>query len=558
MAASSNESFGLKIATAFSIALTVVLLVAVYFLNNNYQLEVEKNTKAQSKITEQDKSIRDRTTAENEYRTAIGYQTIEDLEAAKAQMKKDRDQLNEEVRAISTEIATTVGDFQKKIEAKGVDASQFEALKQRAAEVVDAFLKNPDQSYKAALGRLKDLTVNQAKLTTNLALNYVDVRRDLDLANQVNATQKKVVEDALATAKAELDETIKKDEEARQDLVKSDREKSEQLAAAETKLTNIVNENSSKEEKRTKTIADLGSVIRDLHDVSARKEEVMNKPGGRVTYVDYGSGTVRVSVNKAQGVRPLMRFTIFDKNVAGITSDRPKAAVELIKIGDPKQGENDSLARIVQTYDQNDPIRYNDYIFSAGWSYDHPQRYALIGKIDINRDGKDDRAQLIRMIEAAGGVVEYDLPPPSTDRTPGQAAVARAFARLGEPVPPAVGRASGKISGLAYAYVTDTRPSLLTNVKAAPQATKEDTAFLQEESQATKEARDNSVRPLPLEKLLNMLGYDYAAPIEGRREAFDKAAVRQLLKPKTAPPTDRRRPPPPPADDSAAMPETPK
>ncbi len=560
MAASSNESFGLKIATAFSIALTVVLLVAVYFLNSNYNLEVEKNTKAQAKISEQDKSIRDRTTAENEYRTQLGYAAIEDFDAAKAQMKKDQEQFKEEIKAIGADIATTVGDFQKKVEAKGIDGAQFEALKARAAEVVDAVLKNPDQSYKATLTRLKDLTANQAKITTILALNYIDIRRDLDLANQVNATQKKVVEDALAAAKAELDETIKKDEEARQGLVKSDREKSDQIATLDTKITNIINENNSKEEKRTKTIADQNSVIRDIRDTIARKEEVMNKPGGRVTYVDYGTGTVRVSVNKAQGVRPLMRFTIFDRNVAGITSARPKAAVELIKVGDPRQGENDSLARIVQTYDPNDPIRYNDYIFSAGWSYDHPQRYALIGKIDINRDGKDDRAELIRMIEAAGGVVEYDLPPPNTDRSPGQAAVARAFARLGEPIPPAVGRAVGKISGLAYAYVTDTRAPLIMNAKKPPEQTKEDTAFLQEESQATKEARDNSVRPLPLEKLLNMLGYDYSAPIEGRREGFDRAAVRQLLKPKgAAAKTDQSgTATPPPAEEPAAMPETPK
>jgi hypothetical protein len=29
-----------------------------------------------------------------------------------------------------------------------------------------------------------------------------------------------------------------------------------------------------------------------------------------------------------------------------------------------------------------------------------------------------------------------------------------------------------------------------------------------------------------------MLGYDYSAPIEGRREAFDRPAVKALLKPK--------------------------
>ena len=532
MAASSNESFGLKIATAFSIALTVVLLVAVYFLNSNYNLEFEKNAAAQKKIGDLNNSLRDVTTQANEYRTAIGYPTIEDFEAAKAQMKKDQEEIKLGVKAIEGEIATAVDDFKKKIEAKGADASQFEALKQRAREVVDSFMTNPDQSYKSALTRLKDLTANQAKLTTNLALNYIDLRRDLDLANQVNATQKKVVEDAFAAAKAELDATIKKDEDARQNLVDDNRSKADQLAALDSKLTNITNEMTSKLEKREDSIRKLGSVLRDIRAQQALKEDVMSKPGGRVTYVDYNANTVRVNVNRSQGVRPLMRFSIFDKNAVGITSDRPKAVVELIKVGDPQRGENDSAARIVKTFDSNDPIRYNDYIFSVGWSYDHPQRFALVGKLDVNRDGRDDRADLIRMIEAAGGVIEFDLPPPGVDRTTGQAAVARAYSRLGEPVPPSIGRAAGKISALAYAYVTDERRNLVLNAPKAPDATKEDTAFLQEESQATKEARDNSVRPLPLEKLLNMLGYDYSAPIEGRREAFDKAGVRQLLKPK--------------------------
>ena len=29
-----------------------------------------------------------------------------------------------------------------------------------------------------------------------------------------------------------------------------------------------------------------------------------------------------------------------------------------------------------------------------------------------------------------------------------------------------------------------------------------------------------------------MLGYDYSAPIEGRREAYDKGSIKELLKPK--------------------------
>ena len=540
MAASSNDSFGLKIATAFSIALTVVLLVAVYFLNSGYNQEFEKNADAQKKIGEVTRDREAFATQANEYRTLIGLRDTEDFEAAKAAIKKDQEKLKADVQQIQTEVATTVDEFKKRIEAKGADASQFEALKQRAREIVEAFTNNPDQSYKSSLERLKDLTANQTKLSTSLALNYIDLRRDLDLANTVNAAQKKVVEDAFATAKADLDATQKKDEEERSTLVKTTRDQAETLATAEVATTNTRNELTGKIESRDKTIAQVNSVNRDLIDRASRKEDVMSKPGGRVTFVDYGSNTVRVNVNRSQGVRPLMRFTIFDKNSAGITSDKPKAAVELVSVGDPQKGETDSLARIVKTLDPNDPIRNNDYIYSVGWSFDHPQRFALVGKLDTNRDGRDDRGDVIRMIEASGGVVEYDLPPPGVNRSPGQAAVARAFARLGQTEPPAVGRSVGKISGLAYAYVVDDRAPLTRNVKPGSDVTKDDAAFQEEMSQAIKEARDNSVRPLPLEKLLNMLGYDYAAPVEGRREAFNRSGVQQLLKPR---PKDATPPP---------------
>jgi hypothetical protein len=547
MAASSNDSFGLKIATAFSIALTVVLLVAVYFLNSSYNQEFEKNQLAQKKANEQDKNIREVTNQANEYRGFLGFGQIEDFEAAKTAMKKDQDQIKLDIQAVQAEINATVDEFKKKIESKGADSSQFEALKQKAREVVDLFLTNPDQSYRANVGRLKDLTVNQVKLSTTLALAYIEIRADLDRANSVNADAKKVVEDALATAKADLDTTIKKDEDERADLVKKTRDQADALASAEVALTNTRNEMSSEVEKREKRIGGLKSNIRDYQDRMSRKEDVMSKPGGRVTYVNYELNQVRVNVNRSQGVRPLMRFTIFDKNAAGVTSAKPKAAIELTSIGDPQKGEYDSVGRIVKTFNANDPIRYNDYIYSVGWSFDHPQRFALVGKLDINRDGRDDRGDLIRMIEATGGVIEYDLPPPGVDRTPGQAAVARAFARLGEPQPPSVGRAAGKISALAFAYVIDERSSLNIFAKKVD-STKEDSTFHEEESAATKEARDNSVRPLPLEKLLNLLGYDYSAPIEGRREAYDKPAIKALLKPRggaappVAPPTSADSP----------------
>jgi hypothetical protein len=50
---------------------------------------------------------------------------------------------------------------------------------------------------------------------------------------------------------------------------------------------------------------------------------------------------------------------------------------------------------------------------ARGWIYPNRvpgQRFALIGPIDLNHDGRDDRAWLTWMILRNGGTVDCDLP----------------------------------------------------------------------------------------------------------------------------------------------------
>ena len=137
MAASSNDSFGLKIATAFSIALTVILLVAVYFLNSGYNLEFEKNAAAQKKIGEITRDREAFATQANDYRRHDRLSAHRRLRGRQGRHEERSMSRSTPARGPGdqqTEIATTVDEFKKKIEAKGADASQFEALKQRSRE----------------------------------------------------------------------------------------------------------------------------------------------------------------------------------------------------------------------------------------------------------------------------------------------------------------------------------------------------------------------------------------------------------------------------------------
>ncbi len=143
-------------------------------------------------------------------------------------------------------------------------------------------------------------------------------------------------------------------------------------------------------------------------------------------------------------------------------------------------------------------------------SRDVPPRFALIGKMDIDRDGSDDRKELKGMIQGAGGVVDFDLPPPDS------------------------GKETGKISPKLDWYVIDERLPLRESGQQAVGPLLPDAKFSERVRAAVKEARLNGIRPMTIGKLLAYLEQDpnakpaaaKAAPIP-RPDAT--ARVRQKL-----------------------------
>jgi hypothetical protein len=110
------------------------------------------------------------------------------------------------------------------------------------------------------------------------------------------------------------------------------------------------------------------------------------------------------------------------------------------------------------------------------------KRFALVGRIDLNRDNQDDRQELKRFIEEAGGIVEFDFPSPD------------------------VGRQSGTFSSRIDWYVIDSRVPLRevrSSNSARVVAGRPD--FQKQMSELIKEARLDGIRPMPIERLLTFL-----------------------------------------------------
>lgn len=297
-------------------------------------------------------------------------------------------------------------------------------------------------------------------------------------------------------------------EQERQGLLTKVDQLTTELDQARTEIANLTTQlRQVKDDDGTK-IAQLTAIVRQIRDQAEQKENVLDRPDGKITYVDFGTNEVHVNVTRSQGARPQMKMTIFDANAPGIPTEKPKGNIVLTQVGDKF-----SIGQIVKTNSPIEPMRVGDIVYSPTWSPNDPMKFALVGKIDVNRDGKDDRDDLKRMIQAAGGIVEYDLPPPNA------------------------GKESGKLSALVAWYVTDD-PKERPPLREVYEGNKSDNSiaaeamFQQRFGEVIKEARLLGIRPMSLGRLLAYLGYDMNVPVVGQAEGVNAPALRRLTEPK--------------------------
>jgi hypothetical protein len=113
-----------------------------------------------------------------------------------------------------------------------------------------------------------------------------------------------------------------------------------------------------------------------------------------------------------------------------------------------------------------------------------PMRFALIGPMHLGGIAEDARTWLGRKIVAAGGTVDYDLPPPE------------------------VGGEMGQLTDRTGYYVFDERSPQVLEFRSGPQGhkdAKEQQEFLKKQSDTIKEAQRLGIRPMTIGRLLTLV-----------------------------------------------------
>jgi hypothetical protein len=501
--AAANESQGLKIAVAAFVTLAVILAVTSYFLYSALTRAEAAAATAEDKASKAQRAAGDALTQLTDFRQIAGVRA-EEFDPAKGEVSTFYKKLTDRVEKLATDTTAAI----QKAKQAGAEGKDLDDGLARVTTVINSYRTEPNKNLISSLDRMAELLENVTLLNNEMATNYQGLRRTLEASTSVAKGQIDKHEEAFSKSKADLEKEIGDHQQARQtlltkvDQLQTDNDKKQtQIANLETQYRQLKEETDRKHELNM-------SIIKDLRDLQAQKENFLDKPDGYITFVDHDRREVQVNINRHQGARPQMKMTIFDAASPGIPTERPKGNIELIQVGDQY-----SIGRITRVASTIEPIRVGDIVYSPAWSPEEPMRFALIGKIDVNRDGKDDREDLKRMIKDAGGTVDYDLPPPG------------------------YGNESGKLTARVDWYVTDERmPFREVFQSRSERSVAEESKFKEKYGQVIKQAHAEGIRPMPIGKLLAYLGYEMGTPLIGRSEGVNTPAMRRLVEPKKASP----------------------
>jgi chemotaxis protein histidine kinase CheA len=356
----ARDNQGLQIALIIFVMLAVVLGATTWFF---YSKATDMEAKAKASADEQQKAQEAANAANNE---ATELKKLISGAAAPAKLDEMQKQAVSDMQAFGSglapeeqfyrplvvKLAKTLQEKNAEIKAKNVAIATWEAKYKAREASKDPQIKNfREVSEKAG----QDLAAEQQKYSTRRA----------ELEKQEADAQAKLAsarKDATAQ-QAKLDDAIQK--------LKKD------LSTTQGSL-----------EQKTTTINSL-------------KRTIVDHPDGEIRWVNQQNGMVWINVGRADGLQPLMSFSVYPADVSDLSKGARKGSIEVTQI----LGDHLAEARITDDA-ITDPFMPGDKIDTSLWNPGEQLHFALAGLMDVNDDNRNDLELVKNLITMNNGVVD--------------------------------------------------------------------------------------------------------------------------------------------------------
>jgi hypothetical protein len=175
----------------------------------------------------------------------------------------------------------------------------------------------------------------------------------------------------------------------------------DQIADLNAKIAQAVSESESLSRERDA----LKLILEDREKTIAQltNENNFDTPDGKIRFVNAKTETVYLNLGAADGLRRQISFSVFGSDVNNLYNEVPKGKIEVVRVID----DHTSEARIIDDY-IDDPILSGDVVYTPIWNANSALRFALLGKLDIDGDEKDDRERFKNLITLNNGKVDAE------------------------------------------------------------------------------------------------------------------------------------------------------
>jgi hypothetical protein len=356
----ARENQGIHIALIISVMFAVVFAVTTwYFYKQSTEVEAKLKTESTAKVDAQAAAEKANTDAKEMAKLIAGPGASGKLDDAMNQAKKDLQIPGAGLKPEELFYSPCV------IKLTRILADKNDELKKKNEEIAKWDVKYKEREASKD-PQIKDFREASEKAGQELAAakQNFDTRR-AEVEKLAAATQEK-----LTAVRKDLTTEIEKQKEDNKKLEKS-------LATTQTSL-----------EQKTTVIDDLKRTIVDI-------------PDGEVRWVNQRTGLVWINVGRADGLQPLMTFSIFPADISDLSKGARKGSVEVTQI----LGDHMAEARITDD-SITDPIMPGDKIDTALWNPGEQLHFALAGLMDVNGDNRNDLELVKNLITMNNGVVD--------------------------------------------------------------------------------------------------------------------------------------------------------
>jgi hypothetical protein len=368
--ASSKQSVGLQITIAI-FGLLFVISTAIAYMQYR---ELADNQSRFNDANDQ------KNTADGQVRELIA-----DIDELKARMGTSFPEVGRGAEGPNTALGAAQEILIKARDSYGLPTLNLAAAIEHLEQRIDQL----DQDLQTRQGELQTANATIAQLRGQYQ-GMVDTERQARVAAEADREQ--VVKSA-----KESDDRKQKLIDALNDKYNNLRvEHDDAVAAFETERKKLVSDS----DQLVKRVDDLREKLKTITRVS------FERPDGVVRWVNNSLGLVWLNLGAQDGLKVRTTFSVYTKGHHGVArgAEDIKGQIEVTRIVDAHTAE----ARILDD-DIFDPIAKDDPIYTPLWSPGRREKFAIVGRVDLDQDGILDRDQFRDLVADSGATLNTEV-----------------------------------------------------------------------------------------------------------------------------------------------------